>query len=504
MSEIVDVVVVGYGPVGMASAALLGQAGHSVVALERYAGMFNLPRAGIFDDETMRTFDKLGLSRDILTKVRAQDFYQWRNGKDELLLEIEYSLEGRSGWAEWYQFFQPDLEKVLDSAVRRSGNVDVRFNTTVTGYSQDAEGVTVEIEGGESIRARYVIAADGGNGFTREELGVKLKDYGFSEPWMPCDFELLKDREELGIPAALQICDPAQPRSVIALGPTHQRFAFLLGSEDEFEEERDPEKIWKRVAKYLRPGDAKLIRVATYVFRSLVADKWRHGKVLLAGDVAHQMPPFLGQGMCSGLRDAQNLAFRLDLILTGRAGDDLLDGYQTEREPQVTAVIERGIQLGKIQTMRDPIAGEERDARLLADRAANRAPEKMIFPGIGDGFSTDQEVAGSLFPQGLVAIDGRQDRFDEIFGFGFALVADEAADELSPTTRERAEALLDIVAELPNGADVGDVYRGWFGERGAGYALVRPDFYVYGTANDEAGVVALLDDFESKLAGSKA
>lgn len=497
----VDVVVVGYGPVGMASAALLGRAGHSVIALERYPSLFNLPRAGIFDDEIMRTFAKMGIAETLLPKIRAQDSYEWRNGDDELLIQHSFALRGRSGWAEWYQMFQPDLEQALDGAVKASRNVEVRFNSTVVGYSQDSDGVTVELADGETVRARYVIAADGGNGFSRKAVGSEFHDYGFSEPWMPCDFELTSD---VDVPKALQICDPAQPRSVISLGPRHQRFAFLLKSETDFEEERDPEKIWARVADYIKPDQAKLVRVATYVFRSLVADKWRNGKILLAGDAAHQMPPFLGQGMCSGVRDAQSLAFRLDLILSGRAGDGILEGYQTEREPQVTAVLLKGVELGRIQTTRDPAVAAERDKKLLADRAAARKPEKMRFPGIGPGLLGTGSAAGSLFPQGDVFINNHQDRFDTVVGFGLTVLGGPDAPRLSSMAKARAKDLADIVVELTPEADVQNIYSDWFHANNAGFVVVRPDFYVYGTASDEADLLRLLDHFEQQLLDSRA
>ncbi|MFE4545688.1 bifunctional 3-(3-hydroxy-phenyl)propionate/3-hydroxycinnamic acid hydroxylase, partial [Arthrobacter sp. NPDC056727] len=495
MSEIfdADVVVVGYGPVGMTTAALLGRAGHSVIALERYPSLFNLPRAGIFDDEIMRTLAKLDIAPALIRKIRAQEGYEWRNGDGELLIEHSFALRGRSGWAEWYQFYQPDLEQALDKAVRDSGNVEVRFNTTVTGYDQDDEGVSVSLADGTSVRARYVVAADGGNGFSRGALNAEYHDYGFSEPWMPCDFEITAD---VDLPHALQICDPKQPRSVISLGPKHQRFAFLLKSEEDFEQERSHEKVWARVSSYINPEQAKLVRVATYVFRSLVVDKWRHGKIMLAGDAAHQMPPFLGQGMCSGVRDAQSLAFRLDLILTGRAGDGILDGYQTEREPQVTAVLLKGIELGRIQTTRDLAVAQERDRRLLADRAAKRKPEKMRFPGIGPGLIADQEAAGSLFPQGDVFINGHKDRFDTVLGFGLTILSGPEAPRLSSEAKARARQTADIVAELTPEADAQGIYTDWFREHNAQFVIVRPDFYVYGTATDETGLLALIEQFE--------
>jgi 2-polyprenyl-6-methoxyphenol hydroxylase-like FAD-dependent oxidoreductase len=166
------------------------------------------------------------------------------------------------------------------------------------------------------MTARAVVGCDGGNSFVREALGVGQDDYGFSEPWMVCDFRF---RRPTAVPPARQVGDPRRPTSIISLGPDHHRFAFMLDSAGDAEAEGAPVRVWERVSQYLTPDDAELIRVATYIFRSTVAHRWRTGRILLAGDGAHQMPPFLGQGMCSGIRDAQNLAFKLDLVLRGTA-----------------------------------------------------------------------------------------------------------------------------------------------------------------------------------------
>lgn len=481
-----DIAIVGFGPVGMANAILLGQAGHRVVVLERYSGLYNLPRAAIFDDETMRTFVKLGIAETLLPKVHAQPKYEWVNAEGELLIEHEFALIGRSGWGEWYEMYQPDLEDAMAEACAAAG-VEVRFDARVTGYEQDDAGVDVHVADGAAVRARYVIACDGGNGFTRAAIGTTLRDYGFSEPWMVCDFRLTAD---VDIPMARQVCDPAQPISIISLGPVYHRFSFMLDSVDDFDTEAAPEKVWRRVSRYLQPDQAGLIRVATYTFRSLIAERWREGRILLSGDAAHQMPPFLGQGMCSGIRDAQNLAFKLDLVLAGLAADDVLDTYQSEREPQVEAVILRGIELGRVQTLRDPVAAAERDARLTADRAALRKPAKIRFPGLGPGLLADPPAAGSLFPQAAVTPEGAY--FDDVHGYGWMLVTTDPA-LLTPEVRARA-GVVDAVATIEHRG----VYAEWFAEHSARAAIVRPDFYVFAAAADADALVAALDDLAAR------
>lgn len=492
-----DVIVIGYGPVGMVTAAALGERGHRVIVLERYEQLYNLPRAAIFDDETMRTFAGLGIEPMLRGKVHASNRYEWVNGTGELLLEHSFADRGRSGWAEWYEMYQPDLETALDELCRRTPSVEVRLGATVTDVDATEDGVAVKVDGRsgpETLQTYWVVGCDGGNSSVRRALGLPQEDYGFSEPWMVCDFRLTGPHD---LPLSRQVCDPVQPISVISLGPAHHRFSFMLDSAEDFETEQAPDKVWERVSGYLGRHQAEIVRVATYTFRSLVTDPWRIGRIVLAGDSAHQMPPFLGQGMCSGIRDAQNLAFKLDWALRG--GADLLDTYQLEREPHVRAVIEKGIELGRLQTVRDPILAAARDTRLQAQRTSGAPTDKLRFPGLTGGFRYDSPGAGELFPQGDVARPNTEPaRFDGVVGPGAHLVG-------------RGQALANLIADgriaaltaagvrcvaidhqpghtdLHSLEDTDATYTTWLDEHQADIVLVRPDLYVFGTATHSSG-----------------
>ena len=504
-----DVAVVGYGPVGMVVAALLGRRGHRVLVLERYPGLYHLPRAGVFDGETMRTFATLGIAEELLPNLKAAQRYRFVNGAGELLMEFDWAAIGRSGWADNYGFYQPELEDALDKVCRGLPDVDVRHSVRVTGLVQNSSSVALTVtdpEGTQTVTAGYVVACDGGNSFVRQHLGIDQDDYGFGEAWMVCDFKL---HTPVDLPF-MQVCDPQQPTAVVPIGREHQRISFMLDSVMDFDRESRPERVWHRAARYLSPDDAELIRVATYTFRSLVARSWRLGRVMLAGDAAHQMPPFLGQGMCSGIRDAQNVAFKLDLVLRGR-NPELLNSYQTEREPHVRAVTERGIELGQVQTVRDPVAAAERDRRLIAQRAETQKPAHIRLPGLAEGFLAPHSGPGrgELSVQGFVDDGAKRGRLDSVVGHGFhllvtaALLPEVERGGTAAALRAAGVAVVGLANQPGTDGTVVDVdgtYQAWFaGHRWVAVA-VRPDFYVYGTAIDALSTQVIADDLVNALA----
>lgn len=502
-----DVAVVGYGPTGMTLAALLGRRGHRVVVLERYRGLYNLPRAACFDDEIMRTFQKIGVVDEVSPGVVVQRDYDWVNADGETLVELEYADPGPGGWAALYMMYQPHVETVLDRHVKALPTVQVRQGFTVSELEQDDEGVTIRgagRDGEATVRARYAVGADGGSGFMRGTLCRSVDDYGFQENWLVCDFKLHGPVENL--PAFRQVCDPAQPTSIVRIGPDHHRFSFMLDPGETPEAATDPARVWARVGRYLTRDDAALIRVANYVFRSRIARQWRYGRVLLAGDAAHEMPPFLAQGMCSGIRDSHNLAWKLDLALTGRAGAELLDTYQAEREPHVRFITEKAIELGRVQTLRDPAAARARDERLIAQRIAHGKREKLRFPGLAGSLVAN---GGEFFPQGRVRSGARTGRFDDIVGDGWCIVAHgaEVLARLDAAHRDAWTAIGGRIAvvgalEAPSSlVDIDGTYAAWFADRSCAAGVVRPDWYLYGTADDGEALAALLDRLRGALRG---
>ncbi len=502
-----DVLVIGFGPTGMALSALLGQQGHRVGVIERYRGLFNLPRAATFDDDAMRLLQKLGIVESVAVGARTQLTYDWCNAEGEILIHNEFSDFGRSGWPEFNMMFQPVLESELDALCRRTPSIDIARGYVVTAIRQTDRGVEVVARTADELgrvvdtpeaetvtyTARFVIGCDGGNSQTRSTLGIVMDDFGFQEPWLVCDFRL---KRELDLPMAQQFGDPRQPTSIVSIGPHHHRFSFMMDEAVPSATAVDVDDVWRRVSRWITPDDAELIRVAPYTFRSTVAQHWKQDNVVLAGDAAHQMPPFLGQGMCSGFRDAHNLAWKLDLILNGEFGAELLDSYAVERSPHVHAITKRAVELGRVQTIRDEKAAKERDDELLRRKRNGERPQGFKFPGYHDGFlataSADDKARGQLFPQGWVTAGSSEpQRFDDAVGHGWVLLVRDTAQFVAldhdvlarwRATRGAVVALSGDPAVSTVIADVGDTYEQWFTDNACDAAVVRPDWYVFGSA----------------------
>jgi hypothetical protein len=310
------------------------------------------------------------------------------------------------------------------------------------------------------------------------------------------------------LPTACQWCDPNRPTTHAQSGPRHRRWEFMLLPDEHPADFEHPDRVWSLLEPWYRPDDGPLTRSAVYEFRSMLADQMRSGHVLLVGDAAHLTPPFLGQGLCSGLRDAANVAWKLDLVLRGLAPERLLDTVDTERQPQNEAVIRLAIELGKVLCQLDPQVAAERDAML---RQAG-PPPPLELASLDEGVlhqpasGRSEPLAGALSVQGLVARAGRRGRFDDVVGRGFQLiVADgDPLAELSGEQRALIDTLDMAVASLdpaaPQGVrDADGRLTGWLAEHGAHAVLVRPDFYVFGSASSPSELPELLEDLRAQL-----
>jgi 2-polyprenyl-6-methoxyphenol hydroxylase-like FAD-dependent oxidoreductase len=516
-SRDVDVAIVGYGPAGQALAALLGRAGHRVVVFERYREIYRLPRAVHLDHEIMRLLQSLGLAEALAEEMLPVRDYQWLGADGEILLHFDTSGPAPSGWERDYMFFQPEFERAVDRHACAEPGVTVERGWVAEGFGDAEDGVeltarrVVEEEAGRlaqtgdtrTVRARWLVGADGANSFVREAAGIARRDLGFQERWLVVDVEPHDMGALAHLPVACQWCDPKRPTTHVQSGPRHRRWEFMLLPDEQPSDFEDPDRVWSLLEPWHRPSDGPLTRSAVYEFRSMVAEDMRRGHVLLVGDAAHLTPPFLGQGLCSGLRDAANAAWKLDLVLRGLAGEQLLDTLGDERQPQNEAIIRLAIELGKVLCQLDPEVAAERDATL---RQAGPPPPPELPPISGGALHAGDPVAGTLSVQGVVARAGREGRFDDVVGRGFQLIVagGDPLDGLGARQRALLDTLDATVASLqpdaPHGVrDVDGRLSDWLSQHDVHAVLVRPDFYVFGSAASPADVPELLDDLRSQL-----
>jgi flavoprotein hydroxylase len=494
-----DVAIVGAGPVGLTLAVLLAQLGRSVVVLERWPEPYRLPRAVHFDDEVGRLLQSCGIGDELRDVSEPAEIYEWRNGAGTTLLRFGRIGTGPSGWPFSSMFCQPELEATIEARAGRLPGITIRRGLVVDSLTQDDDRVTLGCtdESGErsTVTARYAVGCDGANSTVRSLLDIGVDDRGFFYDWLIVD--VLLDEPRVFDPINLQVCDPARPTTVVSGGPGRRRWEFMRLPEESIESLGEESRAWKLLEAWdVHPGNAQLERHAVYTFQARVADRWRAGRVLLAGDAAHLMPPFAGQGMCAGIRDAANLAWKLDLVLDGRAAPELLDTYEQERRPSAESAIGFSIELGKVICVADLDEAAARDEAMAA-AVTDEVSEAPGQPGLVAGLvHPESPMAGEQFPQ--ADVDGM--RFDDVHGAGWRLVTDGAAADAAVLDPELIEWFAALGGAVVAMGDTSPALSAWFDQHDTHWALQRPDFHLYGTAADAAGADALVGHLRSHLA----
>ena len=490
MRQSYDVAIVGYGPVGQVLAILLAQRGWQVGVFEKQPAAYPLPRAVHFDHEVGRILQAVGIGHRLPALTEPAFTYEWRNAAREMLLCIGSKGVSLSGWPESNMFAQPDLEKVLDERVNELPSAELHRGCEVVALTPDAEQVqlTLTQNGGRQsgVVARYVVGCDGANSFVRSQLDATVTDLGFFFDWLIVD--VIPHEQRIWEPLNWQLCDPARPTTVVSGGPGRRRWEFMRLPDERIEDLNTEATAWRLLEPWgMTPAKATLERHAVYTFRARWVDSWRKGSVLIAGDAAHLMPPFAGQGMCAGMRDACNLAWKLDLLLAAKAGDALLDTYASERIPQVRAVINFSIELGKVICVADVEQAAARDAAMIGTAKELGVAPPLPGVGIGPGLLlNDDPLAGHLCPQGRVRCGGTIGLFDDVIGRGWTLLSPvcDPVTKLDDAAAGFFASLNGTSAHIGPDAPVVDIdgrYAQWFASSGAAVVLQRPDFHIFGS-----------------------
>ncbi len=446
-----DVAVVGFGPTGAVLAGLLGQAGIRTVVFERAAAVYDKPRAFALDHEAMRVLQNLGLADAVAPHTAPFTPSEYYGVHGQLIKRLgSVPPPWPLGWPPSMVFDQPAVEAALRNRVSSFQSVQIKLGEEV-----------IDVE---KIDSKFIVGCDGASSMVRQRLGIAYEDLAFDEPWLVVDL-VVNEAGLARLPkVSVQYCEPARPCTYL-IGPgAHRRWEImLLPGEDPARMEDD---VWRLLARWLDPEHARLWRVASYRFHALVAKAWRSGSVFLAGDAAHQQPPFTGQGMCQGIRDAANLAWKLEHALKGFPG--ILDSYEIERKAHVRRLTAAIKDIGRLICERDPAAAAARDRRLLEEAGGEirTVPRQSLIPPLERGFLSPlaHPANGTLFPQPRL-MDGRL--LDDASGGGFRIFEKH------------------FFGKTGKFAETEGVAAAWFERNGCNAALVRPDHYVYGVARDE-------------------
>lgn len=478
----VDVLIVGAGPTGLTLATLLSRYGRSVCLVERHPGVYPLPRAVHLDGEVFRILYDVGIGDAFAAVSRPTRGLQLVDARHRLLARFERAAATPAGLPEANLFDQPDLERLLRANLAGCPSVTLLGGHEVTDLVQDAGRVTATVGNSRTITATYAVGCDGANSLVRGFVGSGLRELGFAQRWLVVD---VRSTVEFGAwDGVHQVCDPGRAATYMRIGPDRHRFEIRLRDDETAADFGTVARLRALIdawAGAARDDQLEVLRATEYTFRARIAETWRDRRVLIAGDAAHLTPPFIGQGMGAGLRDAVNLAWKLAAVLDGTASDALLDTYQAERLPHAEALIRLAVILGRAMTGGGAAAATARRAILVVVRHVPAVTAKILdatSPRLA-GPLVDKRLAGrargTLLPLVRVSRDGVL--VDRLLGSGFAIVA------LAGTALPEGARLF-----VDPGAPVEGERRlaAWLGDMGARWALIRPDRTVYAVGRSEA------------------
>ena len=506
-----DVAIVGAGPVGLMIANYLGQCGVNVTLVEKLDSLIDYPRAIGLDDESLRSFQSVSLADKVLPHTTPWHAMRFLTPKGRCFADIQPKTD-EFGWSRRNAFIQPLADRVLFDGLQRFNNVKVLFSRELSSFEQSDNAVVLNLTDqngrNERLNARYLIGCDGGNSLVRRSLDISFEGKTAPNQWIVVDIA----NDPLSTPHVYLCCDPVRPYVSAALPHGVRRFEFMVMPGETEAELSKPENMRKLLGKVLpNPDNIELIRSRVYTHNARLAGRFRQGRVLLAGDAAHIMPVWQGQGYNSGMRDASNLAWKLSLVIKGLAADSLLDSYEQERRDHAKAMIDLSVLAGHVLAPPKRWQGTLRDGvswllnyvppvkRYFLEMRFKPMPQytrgALIVP------SEKGSPTGKMFIQPQVLSDaGTTVLLDEVIGENFAIIAWGCDPTWGLTAAQITQwknlgtrfiqVLPDVQLRAPSDAGddvirVGDSsgrLREWFARGNSSIALVRPDRFVAGVA----------------------
>ncbi|HHG9273862.1 bifunctional 3-(3-hydroxy-phenyl)propionate/3-hydroxycinnamic acid hydroxylase [Klebsiella oxytoca] len=503
-----QVAIAGAGPVGLTIANYLGQMGVSVVLIEKLESLIDYPRAIGIDDEALRAMQAVGLVDNVLPHTTPWHAMRFLTPKGRCFADIQ-PMTDEFGWSRRNAFIQPQVDAVLYDGLSRFPHVRCLFSREVEAFSQNSDGVTLNVKGSggerETVRADWLVACDGGASFIRRTLNIPFEGKTAPNQWIVIDIA----NDPLATPHVYLCCDPVRPYVSAALPHGVRRFEFMVMPGETEAQLSEPHKMRQLLSKVLLdPDNVELIRQRVYTHNARIAERFRVDRVLLAGDAAHIMPVWQGQGYNSGMRDAFNLAWKLALVVNGKAGEALLDSYQQERRDHAKAMIDLSVTAGNVLAPPKRWHGAVRDGiswllnylppvkRYFLEMRFKPMPQYRDGALLAEGEGKTSPV-GKMFIQPKVTLEtGQVTLLDEVIGARFAIIAWGCnprwglTDEQIARWRAVGVQFIQVVPEVqihcdqdnvPGVIRVGDTQnrlKNWFAQHDTAIAVVRPDRFV--------------------------
>ena len=475
-----DCVIVGFGPVGALLSLFLSKQNLKVAIIDKNKEIYPLPRAIHFDEEIMRIFQMIGLSEKIssIARIGTKGMHFVDDNNNLLMVRKGSERVGDQGWQKSWYFHQPELEKVLRKEVKSSKLVKCYLGFQAKSIKQDDCEVQLTcVENNNKkelcLKSRFLIGCDGANSIVGSYIGGETIDYGLKEKYLVVDlkvdnrFKKVNDLPDYTV----QHCSLKRPATRCYISKKRRRWEIKVLPSDKENEIKKEKNIWKFLNKWIDKRCGYIERAEIYTFKSTIKKNWFKGRVFLAGDSAHLSPPFLGQGMCAGVRDVASLSWRLHCYLKQGFPKSILKSYQTERLPHVKKFIQLATECGRI--MSDP------KINLKTNKKGNTKLFDFPRPRLEHGFFKRSELSGTLLPQFIE----KNVKTDERLKYNFILLS------RVPGQQKLSHNLKRFVKTIKASGEI----RNWMENNGQLAVLIRPDKYIFSGAKNEIEVSDLLE-----------